>query len=92
MLPGLQNKLVGGKPILSKTISLSTIESEIAKSLKEVQDNNKDVDIGSYPFFRKGVIGVSIVLRSEDQSKIDNCNLQILNFVKAKKIQVVERD
>ena len=92
MLPGLKNKLVGGKPILSKTISLRTIESDIAKSLKEVQDNNKDVDIGSYPFFRKGKIGVSIVLRSEDQTKIDMCNSQILTFVNKKKIEIVERD
>ena len=92
MLPGLQNKLVGGKPILSKTISLSTIESEIAKSLKEVQEKNRDVDIGSYPFFRKGKIGVSIVLRSKDQSRIDICNAQIINIAKEKKIEIVNRD
>ena len=92
MLPELNNKLVGGNPILSKTISLKTIESEIAKSLKIVQNNNKDVDIGSYPFFRKGKIGVSIVMRSESQSKIDTCNSQILNLINEKKIEIVERD
>ena len=92
MLPELKNKLVGGNPILSKTISLKTIESEIAKSLKDVQNNNKDVDIGSYPFFRKGKIGVSIVMRSESQSKIDTCNSQILNLINEKKIEIVERD
>ena len=92
MLPELKNKLVGGNPILSKTISLKTIESEIAKSLKDVQNNNKDVDIGSYPFFRKGKVGVSIVMRSESQSKIDTCNSQILNLINEKKIEIVERD
>ena len=92
MLPDLKNKLVGGNPIISKTISLKTIESEIAKSLKDVQNNNKDVDIGSYPFFRKGKIGVSIVMRSESQSKIDICNSQILNLINEKKIEIVERD
>ena len=92
MLPELKNKLVGGNPILSKTISLKTIESEIAKSLKDVQNNNKDVDIGSYPFFRKGKIGVSIVMMSESQSKIDICNSQILNLINEKKIEIVERD
>jgi hypothetical protein len=56
-----------------------------------VQDNNKDVEIGSYPFFQAGKLGVSIVIRSEDQSKIDNCNLQILEFVNEKKIEVVDR-
>ena len=91
MLGGLKNKIVGGEPIISHTISLKTVESEIADSLTKVQNQNKDVEIGSYPFFHAGKLGVSIVLRSENQSKIDNCNLQILKFVKEKKIEVVNR-
>ena len=91
MLGGLKNKIVGGQPILSQTISLRTVESEIANSLTKVQDKNKDVEIGSYPFFHAGKLGVSIVLRSENQSKIDICNSQILDFVNKKKIEVVDR-
>jgi molybdenum cofactor synthesis domain-containing protein len=91
MLGGLTNNIVGGEPILSLTISLRTVESEIADSLTNVQNNNRDVEIGSYPFFQAGKLGVSIVIRSEDQSKIDNCNSQILNFVNEKKIEVVDR-
>ncbi len=90
MLAGLNNVLVGGDPILSKTINLRTVESKIAKSLTDVQNNNKEVEIGSYPFFRAGKIGVSIVLRSIDQNKIDNCNSQILEFLKEKNIETVE--
>ena len=91
MLGGLKNKIVGGEPILSHTISLRTVESEIANSLTKVQDQNKDVEIGSYPFFQAGKLGVSIVIRSEDKSKIDDCNSQILEFVKKMKIEVVDR-
>ena len=91
MLGGLTNEIVGGEPIKSFTISLKTVESEIAKSLTKVQNDNKDVEIGSYPFFHAGKLGVSIVIRSSDQSKIDNCNSQILKFVNEKKIEVVER-
>ena len=91
MLGGLTNKIVGGKPILSLTISLKTVESEIAESLKKVQIENKEVEIGSYPFFQAGKLGVSIVIRSEDQKKIDICNSQILKFVKQKKIEIVNR-
>ena len=91
MLGGLKNKIVGGKPILSHTISLRTVESEIANSLSKVQEKNKDVEIGSYPFFHSGKLGVSIVIRSEKQSKIDTCNSQILKFVNKKKIEIVER-
>ena len=91
MLGGLKNKIVGGDPILSHTISLKTVESEIANSLTKVQEENQDVEIGSYPFFHAGKLGVSIVLRSENQSKIDQCNSQILKFVNDKKIEVVDR-
>ena len=91
MLGGLQNRIVGGKPILSHTISLRTVESEIAKSLTDVQNNNKDLEIGSYPFFQAGKLGVSIVLRSEDQSKINKCSKEILSFIDEKKIEVVDR-
>ena len=91
MLGGLTNSIVGGKPIKSLTISLKTVESEIANSLTKVQNDNQDVEIGSYPFFHAGKLGVSIVLRSENQSKIDHCNSQILEFIKEKKIEIVER-
>ena len=91
MLGGLKNKIVGGEPILSHTISLRTVESEIANSLTKIQEKNKDVEIGSYPFFHAGKLGVSIVIRSEDQSKIDLCNSEILEFVSEKKIELVER-
>ena len=92
MLPNLTNKLVGGEPILSKTISLITLESEIAKPLKDVQENNEEVEIGSYPFFRAGKVGVAIVLRSEEESKINICNEQILKFVNQKKIELIQQD
>ena len=91
MLGSLKNRVVGGEPILSHTLSFKTVESEIAYSLKKVQNQNKDVEIGSYPFFHAGKLGVSIVLRSENQSKIDECNSQILKFVSEKKIEVVDR-
>ena len=91
MLGGLTNSIVGGEPILNLTISLRTVESEIASSLTKVQNNNLDVEIGSYPFFHAGKLGVSIVIRSEKQSKIDICKTQILEFINKKKIQVVDR-
>ena len=91
MLGGLTNSIVGGEPILSLTISLRTVESEIAESLSKVQNDNQDVEIGSYPFFQAGKLGVSIVIRSENQSKIDSCSSQILKFVNEKNIEVVDR-
>ena len=91
MLGGLKHKIIGGQPILSHTISLKTVESEIAQSLTNVQNNNEDVEIGSYPFFQAGNLGVSIVIRSENKSKIEKCSDQILDFVVKKKLKIVDR-
>jgi molybdenum cofactor synthesis domain-containing protein len=90
MLGGLNNVLAGGEPIISRTLNLLTVESEIAKSLSIVQNQNNDVEIGSYPFFKAGKIGVSIVMRSTSEKKIDECSKQIINFLSEKKIKILK--
>ena len=92
MLGGLKNQIIGGKPIISKTISLRTFESHIADSLTNVQNKFQDVEIGSYPFFQAGKLGVSIVIRSDDQNEIDKCCDDIFDFIKSKNIEIVNRD
>jgi molybdenum cofactor synthesis domain-containing protein len=89
MLGGLNNKIVGGNKIISKTISLRTVESEIAISLEKVQNKFKNLDIGSYPFFKQGKIGVSLVIRSNKPKLIEKCLNDIIKFVKKKKIKII---
>ena len=90
MIGGLNNILVGGDPILNLTISLRTVESKIANSISEIQNKNSDVEIGSYPFFRAGKLGVSIVVRSSNKDKLKICEDEILQLVKSKSIEIVE--
>ena len=92
MVNGLTNRIVGGKKILSKTISVSTVESEIAKPLEDVQNKFLQVEIGSYPFFRLGKVGVSIVIRSTEWNQIEDCAKQIKSFIQQKKIKIIERE
>ena len=92
MLGGIKNKIIGGNPIISHTISLRTFESHIADSLTAVQNKYNNVEIGSYPFFQAGKLGVSIVMRSDDQDLIDKCSYDVMNFVNKKKIEVVNRE
>ena len=92
MVNGLKNRISGGKKILSKTISVSTVESEIAKPLEDIQNKFKNIEIGSYPFFRMGKVGVSIVMRSTEKNQIDDCSKQIISFIQKKKIQIMERE
>ena len=91
MVEGLKNKIIGGKKILSKTISVSTVESEIAEPLENIQNKFKNIEIGSYPFFRMGKVGISIVVRSTEQKLIDDCSKEIVNFMKKNKIKITER-
>jgi len=90
MLGGLKYKIKGGKKIFSKSISIRTVESEIAQPLEKINRNFKKVDIGSYPFFKLGKIGVSIVIRSSDKKEIDVCYKEIVDFLKKEKINIIE--
>ena len=91
MVEGLKNKIMGGKKILSKTINVNTVESEIAKTLEDIQNKFKNIEIGSYPFFRLGKVGVSIVMRSTEKNQIDDCFKQIVSFIQKKKIKIMDR-
>ena len=88
MVERLKNKIIGGKKILSKTISVNTVESEIAKPLEGVQNKFKNIEIGSYPFFRLGKVGVAIVMRSTEPEQIEDCVKEIQSFIKQKKIKI----
>ena len=62
MIDNCKKHLIKGSKIYSNTVNLYTVESNISKKLGAIQSKyKKNVEIGSYPFFRLGKIGVSIV-------------------------------
>lgn len=92
MLGELSNKITGGKPVLSKVINLKTLESKIAVQLEKIQENHQEVEIGSYPYFKSGKLGVSIVMRSKEELLIDKCKKDILILAEGEKIELVNFD
>ena len=66
MLQALSGRLEGGRPVVSVTVGARAPESEVADLLRETEDANPGVAIGSYPFFREGRYGANFVIRSED--------------------------
>ena len=91
MIENTKRYLVKGSKIHSKTINLYTVESNISKQLGIIQKKYKKfVDIGSYPFFRLGKIGVSIVTRSSSLIKLRSVNKELLSLVKSKKIELLK--
>ena len=91
MIENCKKYLVKGLKVHSKTINLFTVESNISKQLSSIQNKYKQyVDIGSYPFFRLGKIGVSVVSRSTSKVKLQSVNKDIIKFVKLKKIKILK--
>jgi molybdenum cofactor synthesis domain-containing protein len=91
MIENCKRYLVKGLKVHSQTINLYTVESNISKQLGSIQKKyNKFVDIGSYPFFRLGKIGVSLVTRSTSLSKLKSVNKDLLKLVKSKKIEILK--
>tara|TARA_B100001248_G_scaffold83508_1_gene60863 strand:+ start:2729 stop:3487 length:759 start_codon:yes stop_codon:yes gene_type:complete len=89
MIENCKRYLIKGLKIHSKTINLFTVESNISKQLDLIQKKNKKfVDIGSYPFFRLGKIGVSIVTRSTSIPKLKKINKELISLAKLKKIKI----
>ena len=91
MIENCKKYLVKGFKIYSKTLNVYTVESNISKPLGLIQKKYKKlVEIGSYPFFRLGKIGVSIVCRSTSIKILKNVNKELLNLAKLKKIKVLK--
>ena len=89
MLDNCKVYLSKGKVTHSMSINLKTVESNIAKNLSQIQKKFiKYLEIGSYPFFRLGVVGVSIVLRSSNKLKIKQCKSEVIKMMKNKKIKM----
>jgi molybdenum cofactor synthesis domain-containing protein len=66
MLDNIVPQLRGGAPTLARTVSCGLSEGAIAEGLGALQRRYPLVEIGSYPYFRSGSFGVSLVLRSTD--------------------------
>jgi molybdenum cofactor synthesis domain-containing protein len=62
--------LKGGPAVKSKTIQTELKEGQIAAGLEKVQKKHPAISIGSYPYFKDGLVGVSLVLRGTDEFAI----------------------
>lgn len=71
MLEGLRGQLKGGTPLLSESVTIFCRESEIAGVVGDVQRENPDVSIGSYPFYRNNRVGAALVVRGTDAGRLD---------------------
>ena len=66
----LQHRLKGGAKVFSRNVSCSLGEGTIARDLAALQARYDDLEIGSYPYFRRSDFGVTLVVRGTDRERI----------------------
>lgn len=83
MVDGLVPNLAGGDPVVSRPLTVFAAEGDVAAALAAIQDRFADVEIGSYPFFRQGRFGTTIVARGRDPSRVEAARNEVRNAASA---------
>ena len=92
MFESLKHRLVGGLPMLSKTVIAYIGEGILAGGLGEVQEAHASVEIGSYPFFRDGKLGAALVLRGTDEAALGVAAEAVRQMVRGLGVEPFEED
>ncbi len=66
-----KDRIKGSLPVRSRSIGANLGESQVAGKLREIQDEHPDVDLGSYPYYRKDVYGTNLVMRGTDEAELE---------------------
>ena len=82
MLEGARKHLTVGEVVKSKSIDVFTPESNVADALTDLQNKYAEVEIGSYPFNKDNRFGTSVVMRSSDETKLENCESELKELMK----------
>jgi len=90
MLAGLEGKLEGGAPVLSRAVGAWTGESAVADLLRETERAHAGVQIGSYPFWKEGRVGANFVLRSPDPHALAACAEALKDGLRAAGVEPVD--
>ena len=67
MLDGIIKTIKNGSKTISISIGCNIGEGNIAKGLEIIEHSQKNIEIGCYPWFRAGIAGTNVVIRSLDQ-------------------------
>ena len=82
MFQSMKHRLVGGDPVLSRTVRTNLPEGIIAEPLGALQKRYEDLDIGSYPAFRNGKPSVSLVLRGTDDARLAAAAVELMDTIR----------
>ncbi len=79
----LKERLEGGERLFAKCVGCHLAESQIAQGLGALQQRFLDLEIGSYPYFRHGEFGVSLVLRGSDGTRLEAATEELKALIRS---------
>jgi molybdenum cofactor synthesis domain-containing protein len=79
----LKHRLRGGAKWLSRSVSCALGEGTIAADLAALQERYSDLEIGSYPYFRRSDFGVTLVVRGTDRERIGAAIAELAALIRA---------
>jgi molybdenum cofactor synthesis domain-containing protein len=81
MFGSLRDRLVGGAPLLSRSIVCNLPEGKLATGLGDLQARYPGVDIGSYPSYAQTGFRVAVVLRHTDAEILDRAAEDVVALI-----------
>jgi molybdenum cofactor synthesis domain-containing protein len=81
MLDAVKHQLAGGTPVSTLSITCDLTEGKVAIGLDAIQQQFPQVEIGSYPYFKQGILSTTIVLRAEDKAKNKEAHSAVSNLI-----------
>lgn len=82
MFDHILSTIKAGKTVLSNTVNCTISESILAEGLEYIQNQYPHVSIGSYPHFRGGAMGLSLVLRSTDPDNLEKATQEVIDLIR----------
>jgi molybdenum cofactor synthesis domain-containing protein len=81
MFAGMRHRLVGGQPMVSRTVTSHVPEGRAGGPLTELQVRHPETEIGSYPFYRNDRPGAQVVIRAIDPVKADAAVVDVIEML-----------
>ena len=83
MFDAVAPTLKGGKPVETKSVTADLAESAVADGLGVIQNEHPEIAIGSYPQYRNGRFGTTLVLRGIDEDELQAATDKVVALVKS---------
>jgi len=81
MFDELESTLTGGAKMESIAVASYLPEGTVAEPLNDIQNAHPNVEIGSYPFFRAGHFGCTLISRGTDTEELETVAEEVRQMI-----------